>query len=976
MRRKSYRWLAMLLIAALFATGVPVQTLQAAKAKIRLNRTKATVFVGKTVQLKMKGTKRKVKWKSSKKAIARVSKKGVVKGRKKGTVKIYAQIGKKRYTCKVTVKQKKGNSAIKNQNKVSVKTSPDASVSQGADNSPVSDGKSSSEPTKTPTICPTEPIETPDVTPDISPTPGTTSTPVKYGTIPDPVFSQKSGVYEDAFNLILSAQEGTTIYYTTDGSIPDPNPGTETGEKQPLSIEVSEANVALLDGSTIETVSDGLKITFSEKDKSASFRLPEDIANYNVYGTVQIDCTTVESSTTGDNPGGGFPGGWGGRNEQSLKMAGIVKDATHPYQDENGKSTRKFELTKSLTANKRQTVSFDISSQSKANLGFLMIGSNSTSLTELTIHSITFVPSDSASKVFSTEPVKYMQPISVKDRTGDANVLASTKNVSLMYNGKEATAYYPSNNQVAKATVIRALAIDEEGNRSNIVTSTYFVGNDIYKTYKNASIMSMVVSPDDLLSAETGIYRVGNYENSGKEWEREADVIYFDEDGTIPFDTKMGIRIHGGYTRHWGQKSFNLYFREEYGMKNLKDYELIPGAMNFEKTEKTTKYKNFMLRNGGNDAEYTKMRDVFIQSLVEDRKFTTQSCRPCVLFLNGEYWGVYNLTEKYGDNYLEEEFGVDKDNVVVVKSIGEGEMELDEGEQEGDYELYRKGLLAFAEKDMSKEEVYREFCEVVDIQNLIDYFAVETYIGNKDWPDNNVQMWRVRTPDGSSYGDGKWRYMLYDTEFSMNLWGCDSTIGNPFTWTAERDSLFAAVMKNSTFQKEFIRTFMDLYNVNFEDTSTKERLDQMAEIYFPLMNQYYARFGLLGSNAYTSEDDARSRFNAQISDINSFLSERRTNILQYLQSSFSLQTPSTVTVKGISGANMKINTTDVELKDGSWNGKYYKEAPITITAPDIDGYSFIRWNISGGTSVSQTTQSTDVTLTGSSVVIEAVYSEN
>lgn len=75
------------------------------------------------------------------------------------------------------------------------------------------------------------------------------------------------------------------------------------------------------------------------------------------------------------------------------------------------------------------------------------------------------------------------------------------------------------------------------------------------------------------------------------------------------------------------------------------------------------------MRNGGNEYAYSKMQDVFIQSLVSDRAFTTQSSRPCVLFLNGEYWGLYNLMERYSDNYLEEEFGVDKDNVVVIKMM-------------------------------------------------------------------------------------------------------------------------------------------------------------------------------------------------------------------------------------------------------------------------------------------------------------------
>ena len=466
---------------------------------------------------------------------------------------------------------------------------------------------------------------------------------------------------------------------------------------------------------------------------------------------------------------------------------------------------------------------------------------------------------------------EYKQAITVKNRDNDENRLCSKVNIPYMYDPTDYYnngPFYPEVSAVPKATIIRAMAVDEKGNTSKTVTKTYFVDKNLAEVYKNASVISVVTDPDNLLSKERGIYRYGNWENSGAEWERPAAVTYFEEDGTIPFETTMGMRIHGNYTRRWGQKSLRFYFREELGLKNLKGYQLIPGAVNAD-GKPTKKFKRFILRNGGNEYAYSKMQDVFIQSLVSDRAFTTQSSRPCVLFLNGEYWGLYNLMERYSDNYLEEEFGVDKDNVVVIKND-----ELDEGKEE-DFALYEQ-LQAMADLDMSLTDNYEKFKKMVDIQSYLDYYATEIYIGNKDWPDNNVQLWRTREDDGSDYGDTKWRYMLYDTEYSMNLWGQDNNGNtNRLQEARNKDALFDALCKNDSFKQSLADTLMDLADKNFKSADAAKKLDAMAAVYRPLMEQYKKRFG-------NGDVDSRVR------DMKSFMANRKSQIKKHIQESLSI----------------------------------------------------------------------------------------
>lgn len=860
-RKEMKKALAGLLALALLITGIFIADSSEAAKKIQLNKTKATVYVGKTVTLKVKGTKKKATWKSKNKKIATVSKKGVVKGKKAGKVWIQAKVAKKTLKCRVTVKKKKNSNTTSNNGSTTQNQSNDGSqttqIPSGGNQTTPTPGSGSG--------------QTPTPTPG-----GTTGTPSPAPAVPSaPVFSKDSGEYSEAFNLTLSAEEGSTIYYTTDGSVPLSKEETAaSGDNgSQVSIPATTANEEFYDTDTTkfksEDVSDGVKLTFGKRYVSVCFKSPDGVTDWSSYTGLEIQYTVHNIGTGADTLG--------------LQICPIYAEAESSWNgtDSSPDTTRIWDDSRRISGS--GTIDYEFTDSQKAKLtsasvGRLMLGVNNSgtwsSSDVITIHSIKLVNDGGGNDEIpgKLDTNTYTGLIRVQNRDNEANILCSETNIpymydpSLPYDGEE----YPSG-IVPKATVIRAVAVRPDGTKSKVVTKVYFVGNNLSETYKNASVISIVTDPDNLLSKLTGIYRYGNWDNSGEEWERQAEVTYIDEDGTIPFETTMGIRIHGGYSRKWGQKSFRLYFREEYGgLKNLKNYPLIPGAKNFDKTEDTTKYKKLILRNGGNDYKYTKLQDVWIQSLLEDRAYTTQSARPCVLFLNGEYWGLYNLTERYCDNYLETEFGVDKDNVIVIKNG-----ELDEG-SDTDISYYDE-LQALAQLDMSVAENYKKFTDMVDEQSFLDYYATELYIGNNDWPENNKQFWRTRENDGTKYGDTKWRYMLFDTEYSMNLYGCDSGMGNVINRARDRDSLFNAVCNNFGFQQKLANTIMDLANNNFKVTSAEAKLDSLAEKYRPLMAQYYARFS-----------GSEGNFDTQIQRMKTYIEGRKTTMQEYIRESFGL----------------------------------------------------------------------------------------
>jgi uncharacterized repeat protein (TIGR02543 family) len=590
----------------------------------------------------------------------------------------------------------------------------------------------------------------------------------------------------------------------------------------------------------------------------------------------------------------------------------------------------------------------------------------------------------SKQKVDNKRVFKYSSPITVKNRNGEKNLLATPTNSTNMYGyendprGSMPAIYIPTDSQVPKATVIRAIAVGSNGKKGGVVTKTFFIGNNVANS-NGERVISLVSDPYNLVDEKYGIMVRGNPSNrwdseppynfrrKGADWEREAYLELFDEQRNVPLSTGVGIRVRGGWSRASGQKSFTVYFKEQYGINNLKNYELIPGAVKADGKTPVATYKSVMLRNGANDCDQTKFYDVFLQDLVSDRSFSAQASVPCVVYLNGEYWGPYNLQERYSDNHTEYKYGVKKENVI---SYDNGE--LDDGTP-ADESLYWQ-MMNMRFNDMSVQANYDAFCAAFDIQNFIDYWAAQIYIYNEDWPQNNYRLWRVRNAEpGNPYGDQKWRWQMFDTEFAIGIYNGGGLTSNgtdafgQILYGPSKDhhnnQLFNALLKNSDFCKQFVNTMMDLYNVNFHPDSFNPKLDKYAAAYGPLMEGYFERFGRpWGHGVFENKtNDARKYLtNIRNAMVNYYLPTYFSNIGVTSGNLCNV----TVSTTGVSNASVKINTTPNFT--GSWTGKYYSAIPVTVTASaPPSGYEFNGWTVTGGTTVSPLSNtSITVNLTG------------
>lgn len=513
--------------------------------------------------------------------------------------------------------------------------------------------------------------------------------------------------------------------------------------------------------------------------------------------------------------------------------------------------------------------------------------------------------------------LEYSAPIKIKSMEGAENVLSAVDpelfdTAWCRYNKSQkklvTKVSAPADSAVDKCMVVKACTVDKDGTCSAVYGGTYFIG-DVSSHIQGISeyceaagttlaVISISLPYESLFDYETGIYVRGrlfdesfstyrknggqmsddcgrkllaNYSAKGREWEREAFIDFYEvgtDGATAVISQSCGIRIQGNYSRSDLQKGFRLYARKDYGEKRFKyavfgeDYKNIEGKT-------MDSFKTLILRNGGNCAFGAKFNDAFWQSLITEPGVSTQKSRPAVVYLNGEYWGLYVLEEDYSDEYFEDLYGVKSDDVVLYKGDAESYKlgyKLDLGDlPEGtdDETFYFSDLLAFfkSHKDLTSDADYAEFAKLVDVDSVKDYFAVEIWLNNKwDWPGKNWSMWKTVTKDPSNpYADGRWRFCVYDVEF-----GGISGEGDARTNTVKEDNYktyglldrntdnpavlcFAYLCSNDGFRAEFEAKLKGMSSGSFEKTKAVDTLDKFSKIYSPLFEQFFERYPGTGS---------------------------------------------------------------------------------------------------------------------------------
>jgi len=302
--------------------------------------------------------------------------------------------------------------------------------------------------------------------------------------------------------------------------------------------------------------------------------------------------------------------------------------------------------------------------------------------------------------------------------------------------------------RISETTPVRARAFYTNLLPSDVVTNTFFI-NQSYRI----PVLAITTAPENLWDRRTGIY--ANSEEHGRAWERPASIEYFDTENSRMFAVDAGLRIHGGASRRRSEKhSFRLYFRADYGPKKL-NAPFIPSTT-------VDSFDRIVLRGGYNDswthwdpgqreaATYT--TDQLSRDLQIDMTRVGSHGFYAELYLNGEYWGVYNPCERIDDAFLESYYGGAEEEWDVISDD-----EVKDGDRAAWQELQR-----FVQRaNFSDPQDYEELASMVDIEQITAYYIVNIWVQNYDWPHHNWYAGRARRPGG------KWRFFCWDVEYSF-----------------------------------------------------------------------------------------------------------------------------------------------------------------------------------------------------------------
>lgn len=539
---------------------------------------------------------------------------------------------------------------------------------------------------------------------------------------------------------------------------------------------------------------------------------------------------------------------------------------------------------------------------------------------------------------------------------------------------------------VRKGIVIKARAFKEGYVPSPVSTQTYFITSDGTNPYE-LPVVALSTDEANLFGFDDGVYtagvdfdewRIANpgtpiWDGAGANYHRDTEYpltmeIFGPQQPLRDHVIDAGFRMHGNWTLARPRKSMKLYFRSEYGENDLK----YPIFLDQEDDD----YKRLLIRNGGNDETHTNLRDISMQKMVGHMRFATQDSRSISLFVNGEYWGVHHVRERLDRYYIERHYGIEQQDLDLL--------EINASVVEGTADHYLDMIDLVSNSDVSQDVIYDDVVTRMDVDDFIDFQSACIFIGNTDWPHNNLKMYRKRNvaylPEAPHPHDGRWRWMMYDTDFGFGYYGgrdasfdylgwAISPNGNGFgSWST---LLFRRLLLNTAFRNAFINRHADMLNTAYRTEVTSGIIQAKRDLMAPDMDEHFSRWvGRPGSFGV---------WDYNIDVLYAYSQERPDHARQEMMDHFSLPAQHTVTVDVSHAERGYVELNSIAILESThgvdpdpypWQGEYFATVPITLTAHANPGAVFLYWE--GDISSTDPTITIDLT---EAISVTAVFGE-
>ncbi len=532
---------------------------------------------------------------------------------------------------------------------------------------------------------------------------------------------------------------------------------------------------------------------------------------------------------------------------------------------------------------------------------------------------------------------------------------------------------------------ISAAAKYPDGSFSKPVTRSYICGNGVDSRF-DCLVFSVSIDPDYLYNYEDGIFIAGkmrddylatdpqreiqptdpaNWNQRGRAGERPAYVEVFEYDGECVISQDCGLRIFGGWSRSNSQKNLRLYARSEYdSVNNRFRYEFFPDALDSE-GNKIVSYKKLSLRACANDNGAMFERDDAISALAEATGLEVKKSRPAAVFLNGEYYGFAWCQQVFSEDLLDHKYNVEDGEWDILKG---SEYLMTEDPEDPEWAKMNDDwhkMYDYAYKDLTDDAVFAELEELLDIDNFLTYYAFESYVGNGDWPTNNYKVFRYKSgsvpkSDKPPF-DGKWRFMLFDTDFGLGLYGEDFLSQHmldlfdeeyfglyPNDWRDDvhdqsekykRSDLLISLCKREDIRDRFLGILSDIsgYYLNAERTS-----------------DYLDRYNTLRLHELVAASEAGAAnvwsVSGELDAAKEWIQKRPYAARLHMSRAFPVygsENYYTVYCEPADGAVINLNTAKIVPDGAEFGGWYFDGIEVPLSCTLEDGAEFVSWEING-----------------------------
>ena len=408
--------------------------------------------------------------------------------------------------------------------------------------------------------------------------------------------------------------------------------------------------------------------------------------------------------------------------------------------------------------------------------------------------------------------------------------------------------------------------------------------------------------------------------NYNRPWDRPVNFSFIGTDGEMLFNQDVNISVSGGWTRSMSERSFKLKSNKVFDGQNHLDFSFFP-------QKPFIRSKAVLVRNGGNDVweHNARFMDPALQTIIQRSGIDVdvQSYVPVVEYVNGQCRGILNLREPNNDKYVYANWGYDDEEIDMFENF-----QFNQGNSDVLNRIYELGT------HINDAGAYDELKTLLDIDEFTNYMAVELFLGNDDWPDNNIKGYR-------SQDDGRYRFICFDLDYSFAL-RYDTANDNPFTFFATFSNMkfvtfFLNLLDNDAYRRQFIDTYCLVAGSVFEKTRALNIVNELANRLRPML-------------AMTGDNHSPDRCINTISNkLNNRLTRMMTCLQQFKPMKLTGTKKQTVKLKAdTEDARLYVNGLEVPYAD--FDGILF--GPVTLEAKAPADYRFTGWK-SGSTLLSE-----------------------